>query len=112
VTALVHDPSTVQVPGIVLALTPGARQHRLQVLVRITTDAFRTEEYLVPATASTSSIQHHNAVEVIDPLYHQARQVLAARSAGPAGHRLSTARRARRWPVPSRGGKPPRPPVS
>src|SRR5262249_3582484 len=58
VAALVHDTGTVLVPGIVLGLTPGARRHRLHVLVRISSGVFRTEQYLVPATASTGSIRH------------------------------------------------------
>jgi hypothetical protein len=58
VAALVYDTGTALVPGIVVGLSRGARRHRLRVLVRVGSGTFRTEEYLVPATASTSSIRH------------------------------------------------------
>lgn len=58
VSALVYDTGTALVPGIVLGLTPGSRRHQLNVLVRLSTRRYRTEEYLVPATASTRSIRH------------------------------------------------------
>jgi len=58
VTALVNDHGTVLVPGIVLGLTHDTARHRLQVLVRLSSGTFRTEEYLTPATMSTGSIRH------------------------------------------------------
>jgi hypothetical protein len=58
VTALVNETGTVLVPGIVLGLTHDTARHRLQVLVRLSSGTFRTEEYLTPATMSTGSIRH------------------------------------------------------
>lgn len=58
VSALVYDSGTALVPGLVLALTPGGRRHQLTVLVRLSAGSFRTEEYPLPATTSTSRIRH------------------------------------------------------
>jgi hypothetical protein len=59
VCALVYDTGTIQVPGIVLHLTPGTHYHQLTVLVRLSTGTFRTEEYLLPPTRSTNRIRHN-----------------------------------------------------
>ena len=58
VSALVNDAGTALVPGIVLGLVPGEHHQRLQVLVRLSSAGFCTEEYLVPQTVSTGYIRH------------------------------------------------------
>ncbi len=59
VCALVYDTDMIQVPGILLHLTPGTLHHQLTVLVRLSTGTFRTEEYLLPPTRSTNRIRHN-----------------------------------------------------
>jgi len=60
VSALVFDGATVLTPGIVLGMqpTPRADRQRLQVLVRQHSGQFRTEEYLVHGSQSSTRTHH------------------------------------------------------